>query len=60
MRRGMKDSSPEDYILVGSLSVLTAIAASIFSAKHRRVNFLLWEQGRYIERPLPRLLPTAA
>lgn len=50
VRRGLQGSSPQDYVVVGSLSVLTALAASVFAAKHKRLNLLLWEQGQYIRR----------
>lgn len=60
MKRELKNSSPEDYVLVGSLSILTAVAVGIFAAKHKTAKLLLWEQGRYIERPIPNLMPSVA
>lgn len=48
MRRHIASSEPEDMIVVGSLSVLTAVAASLMAARHHKLNLLLWERGRYI------------
>lgn len=59
MRKKLASSDKEDYIAIGSLSVLTAIATSVFSAKHHRVNVLLYEAGEYVEGRVTQLLPTA-
>ena len=49
----IKDSSPHDYILVTSLSILCSVGASAFAMKHEgRVNFLLWQKDRYIARTI--------
>jgi hypothetical protein len=48
----MKDSKPDDYIVPCSLNVMNSIACSMFSVKHKRLNLLLWRDGRYIERSL--------
>lgn len=48
VERGLEDSQPDDWLVVGSLSVLTALCAASFAAKHGRLNLLLWDQGRYI------------
>lgn len=37
----MKDSSPEDYLLLTGLTVMSVIAASIFANKHGRINLLI-------------------
>lgn len=47
----LKDSTPQDYILITSLSILSSIGAGAFASKHGgKVNFLLWQKDRYIER----------
>lgn len=48
----LKDSKAEDYIVLCSLNVMNAIACSIFVAKHRTLNLLLYKKGGYIERNL--------
>lgn len=59
VRMAIATSRPDDYVVVGGLSIMTAIAAAAFAARHGHVNFLLWERGRYIRREAE-LLPTAA
>ena len=52
----LKDSSPEDYLLITGLSVMSSIACAIFSRLHGRLNLLLYKttrgkkEGYYIER----------
>uniref|UniRef100_A0A6M3K8K4 Uncharacterized protein n=1 Tax=viral metagenome TaxID=1070528 RepID=A0A6M3K8K4_9ZZZZ len=52
----LKDSKPEDYILVTGLTVMNIVATSIFSSLHGKINLLLYkgptrdEPGRYVER----------
>ena len=48
----LKDSHPEDYIVLSSLSVLQAIASSYFAVKHGRLNLLIFKDGKYIPRNL--------
>jgi hypothetical protein len=48
----MKDSDPEDFILVTGMSTMLAVACGIFSAQHGRLNLLLFKKGRYLERTL--------
>jgi len=48
----LKNSKPEDYIVLCSLNVMNAIACSIFVAKHRTLNLLLYKKGGYVERNL--------
>lgn len=40
----------EDYIVVSSLSSVCAIAAGIMADRYGKVNFLVFESGRYSER----------
>jgi hypothetical protein len=48
----LKDSKPEDYIVLCSLNVMNAIACSIFTKMHGTLNLLLYKKGKYIERNL--------
>lgn len=38
----MKDATEQDFILVSSLSIINAIAASIMARRFNRVNFLIF------------------
>lgn len=48
----MRDSTAEDYLVPCSLSIMNMIAAAILTQKHKRLNLLLFKDGRYIERNL--------
>lgn len=53
----MKDSDPEDYLLVTGLPMLSLVAAYILIMKHRRLNLLLFRTDsaggkKYLERIL--------
>ena len=48
----MKDSIPEDWILVTSLATLCSVACAIFAAKHSCLNLLIFHDGRYLPRTL--------
>jgi len=48
----LKHSDPDDYILVCGLGIMNAVAASIMTALHGKVNFLLFKQGEYLPRNL--------
>lgn len=48
----LKDSSPEDYLVLCSLNVMNSIACSIFTKLHGCLNLLLYKKGSYIERNL--------
>lgn len=48
-------SQPEDYILLTGLTVMNVIACSMFSAKHGRLNLLIFKdqkggEGLYLEK----------
>lgn len=53
---GLRDSTPEDYILPTGLSIMTALACVVFALKHGRLNLLLFKNsgrgGSYVERSL--------
>jgi chloramphenicol O-acetyltransferase len=46
----MKDSSPDDYLIITSLPIISAIAASVLARKHGRLNLLIFKNGKYLER----------
>lgn len=46
----LKDSSPEDFIVSGSLTTLSSIGCSIFARKHGQLNLLMFRNGKYISR----------
>lgn len=46
----LQNSKPDDYIVITSLPMLSAIACSILAAKHGKLNILVFKDGRYIER----------
>ena len=49
----LQSSTPNDYILITSLTILSSVGAAAFAAKHDgRVNFLLWQKDRYIARTM--------
>lgn len=45
-----EDSDANDYILLTSLTTLCSIACSVFTAKHGRLNLLIFKNDRYIVR----------
>jgi len=48
----MRGSHEDDYIVPCSLNVMNSIACALFAVKHKRLNLLLYKQGKYIERNL--------
>lgn len=52
-KHALETSSPDDYILQTSLSILNAVGIALFALKHNgRCNILIWKKDRYIERQL--------
>lgn len=50
-KHALIESSPDDYILQTSLSILNAVGLALFALKHGgRCNILLWRKDRYIDR----------
>lgn len=43
LKARLKDSSPEDYIVVSPLSVMNIVACAIFVLKHKRLNLLIFK-----------------
>lgn len=48
----IKGSSPDDYILLSSLTNLCTIGAALFALRHSCLNLLLFRNDRYIERKI--------
>lgn len=48
----LRGSSPEDYILLSSLTNLCCIGCALFAMKHKKLNLLLFRNDKYIERKL--------
>jgi len=46
------DSTPDDYILLTSLTTLCSVACAIFAHKHGRLNLLIHKDDGYVERKL--------
>lgn len=46
----MADAQPDDFLLVSSLAILNAIAASILAWRFGRVNYLIYVKDKYIVR----------
>jgi hypothetical protein len=47
---GMSGALSQDYLLISSLSIINAIAASILARQFGKVNYLLFSGGSYMER----------
>jgi len=45
----LRNSKEEDYIVPCSLNVLNSIACAVFAVKHKKLNLLLFKEGRYAE-----------
>ena len=48
----MKDSTPSDYILITSMSIVNAIGCAVFARKHGCLNLLLYRDGEYVLREI--------
>lgn len=48
----LKDSKPEDYILLSSLNIVCSIGCSIFAMMHGRLNLLMYRKGKYVSKDL--------
>jgi len=51
-RERLSNSTPNDYLLLTSLTIMSTIAAIVFVEKHGKLNLLLFRSGDYIERRL--------
>ena len=50
LQEAFKNSCPEDYILLSSLTTLCSIATAMFSSMHGCVNLLIFHQDNYVVR----------
>lgn len=50
INEGLKDSTPNDYILITSMTILCSLTCATFAHKHGVLNLLLFRNGKYIER----------
>ncbi len=48
----LRDSQPNDYILLTGLTTMCSIACSIFAFMHGKLNILLFKGNRYVERSI--------
>lgn len=48
----LTDSSHDDLIMLSSLTSLCATASAIMAAMHGEVHFLIYHDGKYIEKDL--------
>jgi hypothetical protein len=52
IRYRLRLSSPNDYILITGMSIVSALACVCFAMKHNKLNLLIYTDKRYIERNL--------
>lgn len=52
VQEAFEDSISDDYIVISSISTLCAIACSAFTAKHGKINLLLFHSDGYIHRQI--------
>lgn len=54
MNEPLKNSRPDDYILLTGLTIMSCIACAIFALRHKRLNFLIFrpQNHTYVERRL--------
>lgn len=46
----LEDSTEYDYLIITGLQIMTAVASSILTHKHGKVNYLIFSNGKYLER----------
>ena len=46
----LETSNSNDFIIITGLPVMSAIASSILASMHGKVNYLLFADGKYLER----------
>lgn len=51
----IKNSSADDYLLIGGPSIIVAVVCAMFVKKHGRLNFLIFKskinsQGKYVKK----------
>lgn len=50
LTEALHDAEPDDFILLTSLNALCSVACSIFAHRFGRLNLLIFEEGKYLER----------
>lgn len=48
----LRDSGPEDFILVSSLTSLCMVASGIMADRWRELHLLIFKDGQYVQRDL--------
>lgn len=48
-KKSLKDSDPEDFLLISGLTIMSCIACGMFAAKHKRLNLLLYNSGPNVD-----------
>ena len=48
----LRESAPDDWILITSLTVMSCIACACFATLHGKLNMLLYKDGKYVDRRL--------
>ena len=46
------DANADDFILIGSLASLCSVAAAIMASRFGEVHFLIFKDGKYVQRDL--------
>ncbi len=52
LRLALKDSDPDDLILVSGLTSLCMVAAALMTEWHGKVNMLIWHDRKYVARTI--------
>lgn len=50
--KALEQSSPDDYLLITSLTSLCSVACAIFAERHHRLNLLIFRNGGYSSRSI--------
>jgi len=46
----LADAQEDDFLVVNGLTAFVAVATGYMASRYGRVNFLMWKDGKYIER----------
>lgn len=50
LKEHLQDSAPDDLIMLSSLTSLCSVASALMGWMHGEVHWLIFQDGRYIER----------
>jgi|TARA_R100001530_G_scaffold128983_1_gene99001 hypothetical protein len=50
LAEGLTDAEESDYVVVASLAVLNMLVGAIMGRKFKKINLLLFQDGRYLEK----------